>query len=142
MASVSERTIYRRMTEFDLKIRDFSEVSDNQRDLEVLAPTNDYPFCGEIMLRELLKGRGFNVERYRLRDSIHRVNDYDGVDYENNTKFTIFTENNTVSKVNLVAESESNELAPRWSLKYSDLKEISDNRMFNDNIINAVQKML
>ena len=76
IAGVSERTIYRRMTEYDLKIRDFSKVSDNQLDLEVLALTNDYPFCGEIMLRELLKGRGFNVERYRLRDSIHRVNGF------------------------------------------------------------------
>ena len=75
IAGVSERTIYRRMTEYDLKIRDFSRMSDNQLDLEVLALTNDYPFCGEIMLRELLKGRGFNVERCRLRDSIHRVND-------------------------------------------------------------------
>ena len=64
------------MTEYDLKIRDFSKVPDNQLDLEVLALTNDYPFCGEIMLIELLKGRGFNVERYRLRDSIHRVNGF------------------------------------------------------------------
>ena len=142
VASVSERTIYRRMTEYDLKIRDFSKVSDNQRDLEVLALTNHYPFCGEIMLRELLKGRGFNVERYRPRDSIHRINDFDGIDYENNTEFTVFTENNTVSKESLVAESESNEVAPRCSLKYSDLKEISDNRMLNDNIINTVQKTL
>ena len=76
IAGVSERTIYRRMTEYDLKIRDFSKVSDNQLDLEVLALTNDYPFCEEIMLRELLKGRGFNVERYHLRDSIHRVNGF------------------------------------------------------------------
>ena len=119
------------MTEYDLKIRDFSKVSDNQRDLEVLALTNGYPFCGEIMLTELLKGRGFNVERY------HRVNDL-----ENNTEFTVFTEDNTVSKESLVAESESNELAPRCPLKYSDLKEILDNRMLNDNITNAVQKML
>ena len=37
--------------------------SDNQLDLEVLALTNDYPFCGKIMLRELLKDRGFNVEK-------------------------------------------------------------------------------
>ena len=51
-------------------------MSDNQLGLEVLALINDYPFCGEIMLRELLKDRGFNVERYRLRDSIHRVNDF------------------------------------------------------------------
>ena len=75
-AAVSKRTIYKRMTEYDLKIRDFSKVSDNQLDLEVLALTNDYPFCGEIMLRELLKGQGFNVERYHLRDSIFRVNGF------------------------------------------------------------------
>ena len=49
-AGVSERTIYRRMTEYDLKIRDFPKVSDNQRDVEVLALTNDFPFCGVIML--------------------------------------------------------------------------------------------
>ena len=47
IASVLERTIYRRMAEYDLKIRDFSRVSDNQLDLEVLALTNVYPFCGE-----------------------------------------------------------------------------------------------
>ena len=76
IAGVSERTIYKRMAEYDLKIRDFSKVSDDQLDLEVLALTNDCPFCGEIMLRELLKGRGFNVERCRLRDSIHRVNGF------------------------------------------------------------------
>ena len=64
------------MTKYDLKIREFSRVSDNQLDLEVLALTNDYPFCEEIMLRELLKDQGFNVEIYRLRDSIHRVNDF------------------------------------------------------------------
>ena len=64
----------------------------------------------------------------------------DGVDYENNTEFTVFTENNTVSKESLVAESESNELAPRCSLQYSDLKEISDNRMLNDNIIKMLKK--
>ena len=55
------------------------------------------------MLRELLKDRGFNIERNRLRDSIHRVNNFDGVDYENNTEFTVFMENNTVSKESLVA---------------------------------------
>ena len=94
------------------------------------------------MLRELLKGRVFNFERYRLRDSIRRVNNFDGVDYENNTEFTVFMENNTVSKESLVAESESNELAPRCSLKYLDLKEVSDNRMLNDDIIKVVQRML
>ena len=64
------------MAEYDLKIRDLSRVSDNQIDLEVLALTSDHVFCGEIMWRELLKDRGFNVEGYRLRDSIHRVDNF------------------------------------------------------------------
>ena len=72
IAGISERTIYKPMTEFDLKIRDLFKVSDNQLDLELLA----YPFCGEIVLRELLKDLSFNVERYRLRDTIHRVSDF------------------------------------------------------------------
>ena len=76
MAGVSERTIYRRMTEYDLKITDFYRVPDNQLDLEVLPLANVHPFCGKIMLRKLLKDRGFNIERYGLRDSIYRVNDF------------------------------------------------------------------
>ena len=40
IAGVSEKTIYRRMAEYDLKI--FSKVSDNQLDLEVLVLSNDY----------------------------------------------------------------------------------------------------
>ena len=76
IAGVSERTIYKRMTEYDLKIRDFSKVSYNQLDQDVLALSNGYPFSGKIMLREILKGRGFTIWRFRLRDSIHRVNDF------------------------------------------------------------------
>ena len=61
----------------------------------------------------------------------------DGVDYEKDTEFDI-----TLSKESLIAKSESNELAPRCSFKYSNLKEISDNRMLNNNIIKDVQKMM
>ena len=77
IAGVSERKFYRRITEYHLNIREFSKVSDNQPNLEVLALANDYPFCGEIMLRGFLKGRGFvfNVKRYHLRGSINRVSD-------------------------------------------------------------------
>ena len=74
------------MTEYDLKIRVFSKVSENQLDVEVLSLTKDYPFCGEIMLRELPKGRGFNVERYRLTDSIDCVSDF-GVQTRKRVRF-------------------------------------------------------
>ena len=72
---VSERTVLRRMVEYGSRIRDFSNISDDQLDSHVLALTNNYPFCGETILRELLKGRGIIIQRYRFRDSMHRVSE-------------------------------------------------------------------
>ena len=72
---VSERTVLRRMVEYGLKTRDFSNISDDQLDSHVLALTNDYPFCGETILRELLKGREIIIQCYRFRDSMHRVSE-------------------------------------------------------------------
>ena len=71
----SERTVLRRMMEYGLKVGDFSNISDNQLDPHVLALTNDYPFCTETILRELLKGRGIIIQRYRFRDSMHCVSE-------------------------------------------------------------------
>ena len=45
---VSERTVQRRMVEYGLTIRNFSNISDDQLDFEVLAITNDYPFCVRV----------------------------------------------------------------------------------------------
>ena len=72
---VSERTVLRRMVECALKIRNFSNISDDQLDSDVLALTNDYPFCGETILREILKGRGIIIQHYRFRDDMHRVSE-------------------------------------------------------------------
>ena len=72
---VSKSTVLRRMMEYGLKVKDFSNISDDQLDSHVLALTNNYPFCGETILRELLKGRGIIIQRYRFRDSMHRVSE-------------------------------------------------------------------
>ena len=72
---VSERTVLRRMVEYDLKMRNFSNISDHQLDSDVLALTNDYPFCDETILTELLKERGIIIQRYRFRHSMHRVSE-------------------------------------------------------------------
>ena len=72
---MSEITVLRRMVEYGLKIRYFSNISDDQLDSHVLTLTNDYPFCDETILRELLKGRGIIIQRYRFRDSMHRVSE-------------------------------------------------------------------
>ena len=72
---VAERTVLRCMLEYGLKIRNFSSIFDNQLNSDVLALTNDYPFCGKTVLRELLKRRVKTIQRYRFRDSMHHVND-------------------------------------------------------------------
>ena len=78
MLSVSERTIYRRMEKYGLRSHNFSNISDDDLDRHVRQVSEDFPFCGEQMLRFLLKERNIKVQRMRLRDSIHRV-DQEGV---------------------------------------------------------------
>lgn len=78
MLSVSERTIYRRMDKFGLKKSSFSNMSDNDLDEHVKVFTQQFPSCGENMLRHLLSQNNIYVQRTRLRDSIQRV-DQDGV---------------------------------------------------------------
>ena len=78
MLSVSESTIYRRMQSYGLSSQDFSNVSDEELDNHITELSKDFPFCGEGMLKFLLQERGIKVQRMRLRDSIHRV-DEEGV---------------------------------------------------------------
>ena len=61
---VSERTVLRRMVQYGLTIRNFSNISDDQLDFDVLALTKDYPYCSETIMRELLKGRGIIIQCY------------------------------------------------------------------------------
>jgi len=77
--SVSERTVYRRMAKYGLSKLSFSDISDNDLDNYLRECTKQYPFCGETMLKHLLSQMNISVQRMRLRDSIHRV-DQDGVD--------------------------------------------------------------
>jgi transposase InsO family protein len=70
---VSERTIYRRMDEYGLKKLEFSEISDEELDFNVLNLIQQFPNNGEVMLRELLKGDKIQVSRERLRESLSRV---------------------------------------------------------------------
>ena len=73
MLSVSERTVYRRMERYGLRSLNFSNISDDDLDRHIGQLSGDFPFCGEQMLKFLLKERGIKVQRMRLRDSIHRV---------------------------------------------------------------------
>ena len=78
MLSVSESIIYRRMQSYGLSSLDFSDISDKDLDHHITELSKDFPFCGEGMMKFLLQERGIKVQRMRLRDSIHRV-DQEGV---------------------------------------------------------------
>ncbi|CAG2217502.1 unnamed protein product [Mytilus edulis] len=70
---VSERTIYRRMAQFDLNKRTFSELNDDDLDVVLGETIQEFPLCGENMLKHMLIAKGIRVQRWRLRDSIQRL---------------------------------------------------------------------
>ena len=73
LLAVSERTIYRRMVRYDLCQENFSLLTDDNLDLHVTKIIIEFPFCGENMVMQMLRQTGINVQWYRLRDSIHRL---------------------------------------------------------------------
>ena len=66
------------MERYGLRALNFINVSDDELDQHVTEAAKHVPFCGEQMLKFLLKARGIKVQRIRLRDSIHHV-DQEGV---------------------------------------------------------------
>ena len=78
LLSVSERTIYRRMSIYGLRKQEFSVIIDDELDKKFEKITNEFPYCGEIMIQQILLVAGIVVQRYRLRESLHRVDD-DGI---------------------------------------------------------------
>ena len=76
--SVSESTIYRKMKQYGLSKMEFSEISDNDLDNHVKDITREFPHCGEGLIKQMLFVRNIKVQRWRLRDSLHRV-DSEGI---------------------------------------------------------------
>ena len=70
---VSERTIYRRMEDYNLSKQNFTEISNDDLDSNLADLIREFPNCGEVMLRELLKGRRIRIQRQPLRESLQRI---------------------------------------------------------------------
>ena len=49
------------------KDTDLGLISDDELDRHVTEASKDFPFCGEQMLKFLLKERGIKVQRMRIR---------------------------------------------------------------------------
>jgi len=54
----------------------FTDITDEELDREVQQTLNLTPYSGETYVRGSLKGRGTHVQRFRIRESLKRI---DGV---------------------------------------------------------------
>lgn len=61
LLSVSERTIYRRMNQFNITVYDFTDIDDYSLEAEVRQVTSEFPRVGETMIRQILRERGIKV---------------------------------------------------------------------------------
>ena len=63
------------MEKYGLRSLNFSNIADDDVDRNVRQLSEHFPFCGERIVKFLLAQRGIEVERMRLRDSVHRVDE-------------------------------------------------------------------
>lgn len=61
LLSVSERTIYRRMSTFNISCYDFTDIDDLNLETEVRHVTAEFPRVGETMIRQILHEKGIKV---------------------------------------------------------------------------------
>ena len=71
----------------------------------------DFPFCGELMVRQILKDRGINIQRTLLRDSLHRV---DSVGIEARTRGRLHRRVYNVKGPNHLWHLDTNHKLVRW----------------------------
>ena len=69
---VSDRTVYRRMAEFDLSKHTFSQINDEEVDNLLGEIFRDFPLGSENMLRQMLIVQGIRIQRWRKTGRFHR----------------------------------------------------------------------
>ncbi|XP_061197767.1 uncharacterized protein LOC133205891 [Saccostrea echinata] len=70
----SPEVVYRRLKAIGLHQRDkYSTMSDEELDIEVQELQKKFPNAGSVMMYGLLRTKGIQVQRKRVRDSISRV---------------------------------------------------------------------
>lgn len=61
LLSVSERTVCRRMSKYDVSVYEFSDIDDENLETEVARVTTEFPRVAESMIRQILQQRGIKV---------------------------------------------------------------------------------
>uniref|UniRef100_W5KMR3 Integrase core domain-containing protein n=1 Tax=Astyanax mexicanus TaxID=7994 RepID=W5KMR3_ASTMX len=73
MRGVSMSTLFRRMREFGLSARRYSNMSDEELDRMVQDVKNEMPMAGYQMVKERMRSQGVHVQWRRVAASLHRV---------------------------------------------------------------------
>ena len=61
LLSVSKRTIYRRMSKYNVSVYSFTNIDEEALRNEVIKVTSEFPRIGETMIRQVLHQRGIKV---------------------------------------------------------------------------------
>lgn len=61
LLSVSERTVHRRMSKYQLSVYHFTSIDDDALQREVVQVTNEFPRVGETLIRHILHQKGIKV---------------------------------------------------------------------------------
>ncbi len=70
----SSKTIHRRVLQFGLdQFTSYSAISDEKLDEVVLNFVSNFPTSGQKQLAGHLTSLGYRIQRYRIRDSLYRV---------------------------------------------------------------------
>ena len=69
---ISDQTQYRRRIEFGVE-DNFTDITDEELDRQIEQTLNSTLYSGESYVRGSLKGRGINVQRFRIRESLKRI---------------------------------------------------------------------
>ena len=64
LLSLSERTIYRRVVEFNLAVHKFTDIDGHRLQEEVQRIIGEFPRIGETMIRHVLQQRGIKVNNH------------------------------------------------------------------------------
>ncbi len=71
---VSERTVYRRMSDFTLSVHDqYATLSDDELDHLVYQVHSQFPTCGNQQMLGHLFAQGYRVQQIRVRESLRRI---------------------------------------------------------------------
>ena len=71
---VSRRTVFRRMSEFDLSVRStYSDLTDDELDHIINQIKLDFPTCGNKQMIGHLASQGIKVQQSRVQESMRRV---------------------------------------------------------------------